>query len=137
MVKKSSLIILFDTNFLMIPIRFGVDVSSELERLLEEKFQPVVPIAVIEEIQRLNKEAKPGLAKELQFALEMAKKLKQIAEPKISDESVDDYILRIAKEGRYLVATTDSELRRRLRRERVTVVYLRQGNHLDLDGPLC
>ncbi len=136
MAPKGSLTILFDTNFLMIPIRFGVDVSSELERLLEGKFQPVVPTAVIEEIQRLSKDAKPGLARELQFALEMAKKLEQIAEPRISDESVDDYILRIAKDCRYLVATTDSDLRRRLRREGVTVVYLRQGNHLDLDGSL-
>ena len=76
------------------------------------------------------------MARELQFALEMAKKLEQIAEPRISDESVDDYILRIAKDRRYLVATTDSDLRRRLRREGVTVVYLRQGNHLDLDGSL-
>jgi rRNA-processing protein FCF1 len=132
---KNSVTIIFDTNFLMIPIRFGVDVYSELERLLEGKFQPVVPTAVIDEINRLSMEAKPGLARELNFALEMAKKMELIADPKISNESVDDYILRIAKDGRYLVATTDSNLRRRLRREGVTVIYLRQGNHLDIDGP--
>jgi rRNA-processing protein FCF1 len=49
-------------------------------------------------------------------------------------ETVDDSILRIALERRFNVATNDTELRKRLRKVGIPVVFLRQKNHLEIDG---
>jgi rRNA-processing protein FCF1 len=47
---------------------------------------------------------------------------------------VDDSLLRLASTGGYVVATTDAELRRRLRRAGVKVLILRQKRYLQLVG---
>jgi rRNA-processing protein FCF1 len=49
-------------------------------------------------------------------------------------ETVDDFLLRSAADKGWLVATNDSDLRRRLRRVGVPVIYLRQRAYLEIDG---
>jgi rRNA-processing protein FCF1 len=51
-----------------------------------------------------------------------------------SCETVDDSIVRVALDGPFIVATNDAELRRRLRRVGVSVVFLRQRSHLEIEG---
>jgi len=50
---REPLTVLFDTNFLMVPIRFGVDVISELDRLLEARYHATILTPVIDELQTL------------------------------------------------------------------------------------
>jgi rRNA-processing protein FCF1 len=38
---------------------------------------------------------------------------------------VDDQLIQMAKRGEYIVATSDSQLRRRLRKEGVSIIYLK------------
>ena len=49
-------------------------------------------------------------------------------------ETVDDFIIRLAREKKCLVATNDVSLRRRLRRENISVIFLRQMKYLQVDG---
>lgn len=44
-----------------------------------------------------------------------------------STSSVDDQLLMVAKEKGYIIATADSALRRRLRDEGLSVIYLKRS----------
>ena len=136
MSPRKPLTVLFDTNFLMVPIRFGVDVISELDRLLEVIYHVTVLTPVIDELYQLKKDAKPSDVKEFDFALNFASRLGTIKESLYPGEDVDRLLIRISKENLWVVATTDSVLRARLREHSIPVIYLRQSKKLALDGHL-
>jgi len=131
-----TLTVLFDTNFLMVPLRFGVDVETEIKTLLEAPVRIVVPRTVIDEVTYLEESSKPSLRQEFLFAKKLAERFETLQNSLLPGESVDDSILRAAVEGGYVVATTDSQLKRKLRAAGIGVVYLRQGNRLGFDGLL-
>lgn len=134
MTTRKPIQILVDTNFLMVPIRFGVDYQAEIERIIEASFILVTTPAVVDELKQLKKSVKIGEQKEINFALNLAEKIIIIDEILAPGEKVDDQLIRIAQREGCVVATTDSELRRRLRRAGLPVIYLRQTRHLVIEG---
>ena len=126
--------ILFDTNFLMIPLRFGVDVFEEAERVLNNLPEYYVTGSVLREIELLKQGASPSFAKELSFAEKIAERCSVLDVEAREKETVDESILRTAVEKRLIVGTTDAELRRRLREAGVKVLVLRQRRYLELIG---
>ena len=126
--------ILFDTNFLMIPLRFGVDVFEEAERVLNNLPEYYVTGSVLREIELLKQGASPSFAKELSFAEKIAERCSVLDVEAREKETVDESILRTAVEKRLIVGTTDAELRRRLREVGVKVLVLRQRRYLELIG---
>ena len=126
--------ILFDTNFLMIPLRFGVDVFEEAERVLNQPPEYYVTRSVLKEIAQLKQDAGPSFVKELSFAEKIAERCR-VLEVEVEDgESVDDSILQTAENNRFIVGTTDAELRKKLRDAGVKVLVLRQRRYLELMG---
>jgi len=125
--------VLLDTNFLLIPIRFRVDILQELERLLVNP-RIVVPSPVVDELRALSQRRKTSEQKEADFALRIVERCEVIEAEPLPTESVDDLILRVASEQGLIVGTTDGGLRRRLRDRGVPVVYLRQRSFLDIEG---
>lgn len=126
--------ILFDTNFLLIPLRFGVDIFEEAERVLNQQPKYYVPRSVLKEIAQLKKGATPSFVKELSFAEKIAESC-VVLDVEVEDgETVDESILRTAREKRFIVGTTDTELRKKLREEGVKVLVLRQRRYLELMG---
>lgn len=126
--------VLLDTNFLMIPLRFGVDIFSEMTSLLEGVVEPVVTQSVLDEIHLLLREAKPSFSRELEFALKMSSQCTLIDDQRRLNEKVDDSLIRIAMDHGFIVGTTDADLRRRLRAVSVPALYLRQSNRLCIEG---
>lgn len=128
--------VILDTNFLFIPFRFGVDIFEELERVLGRPVRCLVPGPVVEELNVLKEGSSHSFQKEIRFALDFLKRCSVIEEdsPHIGD--VDDYIMHLAIQTGYAVATNDKEFRRRLKVEGVPVIFLRQRTHLELDGRL-
>ena len=124
--------ILCDTNFLLIPLRFGVDVFVEAEEALNDLTRFYVSSRVIDEIKILRKDAKPSFEKQLLFALKMAEQCTLIKDT--SETQVDDSLIQLAKRENMVLGTTDSELRKKARIEGVKVIYLRQKRYLNLDG---
>jgi len=124
--------ILCDTNFLLVPLRFGVDVFTDADEALNDLTNFYVSSRVLDEINLLKEDAKPGLEKELLFALKMAEQCVLIEDD--SDIAVDDSMIQLAKKNGMVLGTTDSELRKRAREECVKVIYLRQRRYLVLDG---
>jgi rRNA-processing protein FCF1 len=115
--------VIFDTNFLLVPIRFGVDVFAEAERVLNQLVDPAVTPGVLRELEQLRQGAAPGFERELDFGHDL-----------LEGETVDDSLVRLASAGGYVVATTDSELKKKLRRSGVKVLILRQRRYLQLVG---
>jgi rRNA-processing protein FCF1 len=119
---KSYLImakVLLDTNFLMIPGQFGVDIFSEISRILvrPELFTLDLNTA---ELEKILKEGSQKEKKAARIALILIKSkgvsivktksfLNRIQNPK----DIDSFIVECAKDG-YIVATQDAELRKRL-----------------------
>jgi rRNA-processing protein FCF1 len=126
--------ILFDTNFLMIPLRFGVDVFEESERALNQLPEYYVTRSVLREIEVLKQGASPSFAKELGFAEKIAERCRVLEVDAEGEETVDESILRIAVEKRLIVGTSDADLKRRLREAGVKVLVLRQKRYLELVG---
>ena len=124
--------ILCDTNFLLIPIRFGVDVFTVADETLNDIASFYVSSRVIDEINLLKRDAKPGFEKELLFALKMAEHCEIISDD--SETPVDDSLIQLAKENGMVIGTSDSGLRKKARNEGVKVLYLRQRRYLVLDG---
>jgi rRNA-processing protein FCF1 len=134
MPQREPILVLLDTNFLMVSIRFGVDVEAELNRIIESSFKLATTTAIVDELRWLKTRVKPGEEKEIDFALALAERIAVLDEKLEPGEEVDDQLIRLTSRGGCVVATTDAELRRRLRERSIPVVYLRQRRHLAVDG---
>ena len=126
--------ILFDTNFLLIPLRFGVDIFKEAERVFNQLPKYYVTRSVLKEIAILKQNASPSFVKDLCFAEKIAEKCIVLDMEADDDETVDESILRIAKEKGLVVGTTDTDLKRKLREVGIKVLVLRQKKYLELIG---
>ncbi|MEM2058645.1 MAG: hypothetical protein QXO76_10395 [Thermoproteota archaeon] len=119
---KETIPVLLDTNVLMYSASEPFEIRSQLERLGFKNI--IVTEGVRRELERL---AGSGHAKEKKFAklsLEIAKKFETLPDPPIGG-SVDDQLLYLSKECGYIVATSDTSLRRRLKREGLPVIYIK------------
>lgn len=65
--------VIADTSFLMIPGTFGVDVKKELGRLIERKYELLIPKAVTMELERLSKEGAPKEKAAAELGLRIAR----------------------------------------------------------------
>ena len=124
--------ILVDTNFLLIPVRFKVDIFTGSSDAVNDITEFYVSSRVLNEIQRLKEKSKPSFVKELRLAETYAGQCTLIEDP--SDGEVDDSLVNLASRERMVLGTTDSELRQKARAAGVKVIYLRQRNYLVLDG---
>lgn len=131
---RPSAAVILDSNFLFIPLKFGVDIFEELHRLLGRNVRCIVTKPIIDELKLLRTDAKPSFIKEVDFALGLVDRCDVMEASLDPCETVDDSIVRVASAGPFIVATNDAELRRRLKRVGVSVVFLRQRSHLEIEG---
>jgi rRNA-processing protein FCF1 len=129
-----SAAVILDSNFLFIPLRFGVDIFEEFHRLLGRNVRCVVTTTIIDELKLLRTDARPSFIKEVDFALSLVDRCEVMEASLDPYETVDDSIVRVASDGPFIVATNDAELRRRLKKAGVSVVFLRQRSHLEIEG---
>jgi hypothetical protein len=116
----------------MIPGMFGVDILSELERLLESRYELLVPEPVVRELKRISEHGKPKERAAARLGLQLAERGSVIEAKGEADES----ILRLAAQKMRAVGTADAALRKELRRRGISVIYLCQKSHLVKDGQL-
>ena len=131
---KHSVAVLLDTNFLFIPFRFGVDIFEEIRQCLGDNVKCLVTRPVLNELDLLRRGAKPGFLKEIDFAMKMAEKCDVFEDSMRAGETVDQSLVRVAFEQEFYVATNDAVLRKALKNDGVSVVFLRQRAFLEVDG---
>ncbi|NIP40613.1 MAG: hypothetical protein GTN37_02800 [Candidatus Aenigmarchaeota archaeon] len=117
---------LLDTNFLMIPGEFGVDILSQLLGL---GYTEVFTIElVIRELERLAvSKGKEG--RNARIGLEFIRK-GEVVILKAGGWKADDEILRLAKTKEYIACTQDKGLIKRLKDSALPFITLRQGKYL-------
>ncbi len=106
--------IILDTNFLLVPFQFKIDILRQLDDLVDVSHCYVVSARTKVELQKIAAiRGKDGMAARLALKLLEANKARiAIIE---SDEYVDDWIVDYAVKHKAIVCTNDSKLRTRLK----------------------
>jgi len=117
---------LLDTNFLMIPGEFRVDILSELLAL---GYTEVFTIdLVVRELEKLAV-SRGREGRNARIGLEFIRKGGVIV-LKAGSERTDDEIFRLAKTKEYIACTQDRGLIKRIRKAGLQFITLRQGKYL-------
>lgn len=135
-VSKVAFQVILDTNFLAVPAQFGVDIFSEIERVLERRVEFVLLASTVEEIE---KKGGLGAGKTERYIFKIAKDLiqrcKVIKVPEsLTAMPVDDQLLEYAITIKGALATNDRELRRKARERKIPVLLLRGKKKVALEG---
>jgi len=118
--------VIIDTNALMIPVQFNLDIFSELHRLGFNHF--IVPLAVLNELDRLVTTARG----QDRIAAKVGRSLAQRCELVSKEGHADDIIVSLAQVTGAAVLTNDIGLKKRLIEMGIRVISLRQRNRLEL-----
>ncbi len=119
--------VVLDTNMLLVPYQFGVDIFEEIQRILPGVKVYTIP-QVIKEIEKLSR----GNLNE-RLGAKIAKRLLERVEVLPVDETLptDTILVELAKDG-YVIATNDRLLRKRVREVGGYTIYLRERSHLEM-----
>ena len=115
--------VLLDTNFLLLPHQFGVDIFEYLSL-----YEVATLDLCINELKKLSK-GKNEDAKAARIALKLIKG-KNVEIIKSDEKKVDSAILNYASNERCAVATNDKELIKDLKRCGIKIIRLRQNKYL-------
>lgn len=126
--------VVLDANFFFVSSQFNVDVFEELAKLLNRRFEPILLSSTQKELQGLAKSNSPKKRNQAHLALKLAEECRLVPVEKSLDETYDDVIVRVSAEWKSPVATNDRELRKRLRKIGIPVVFLRQKRRLEGEG---
>lgn len=119
--------IILDTNFLMIPAQFGVDIFDEIRNKMDTQYELYVLSGTLRELDIIIEKDKNKHKTEARIA----KKLIESKNIKILDsaDDVDDELVRLSKNDNTIIATQDKELKKRIEGKKIV---LRQKKYIDL-----
>jgi rRNA-processing protein FCF1 len=138
--------VIIDTNMLLVPGQFKVDIFTELDRIMDEPYEMVIIQGSLEELKKIA-ETGSGADKQAAKLANMLIEHQRRRDFSASSQSnckglkivpgskgkyVDDAIVEIAEDE--FVATNDSALKRRLLEKGVRVIYLKQQQHLAISA---
>ena len=127
--------IILDTNFLMIPYKFRVDIFSEINRICNFNYKLFIIDKTINELKKIIQNQPVKERKGAELALKMIG-LKKIESITSEAWDVDSAILEIADKN-IVVATQDIFLKRQVVEKGASVIWLRQKKYLQyLEGAL-
>ncbi|HJJ56321.1 MAG TPA: nucleotide-binding protein [Methanocorpusculum sp.] len=129
--SNNRLKVILDTNALMIPTQFGVDLIDGLCELLGS-YELLVPFEVIMELRGLSQgHGKDSVA--ARMGLVIASGLECLS-PLDEDIPVDDKIIRLAQMFNAIVMTNDKKLKIQLQKLNIPVIVLRARSRFELIG---
>ncbi|MBI2557803.1 hypothetical protein HYW20_00630 [Candidatus Woesearchaeota archaeon] len=122
--------IIIDTNFLMIPYKYRVDIFSEFNRICDFNYKLIVFERTIHELRRIIEKQAGREKKAAQFALKLIG-LKGVSMLKSGNTDVDSLILENLNDDT-IIATQDAALKRELLKKGTSVIILRQKKYLEM-----
>ena len=126
--------IIIDTNFLLIPLKFRVDIFSEFNRVCNFNYKLSIFDGSINELKNIIEKQSGIDKKAAQFALKLIK-LKNIGIIKSHQKDVDELILNSVNNDT-IIATQDINLKKELLKKGASVIILRQKKYLEFIGKL-
>ncbi len=123
--------IILDTNFLLIPGQFHVDIFAELERVCTFPYTVAVLNLTLIELDRLTTKGsgKDKAAAKLAISLLKTRKIATIKIEKL--KNTDLALLELA-DANHIVATQDRPLKAKIKEKQAMVIILRQEKYLQL-----
>ncbi|WGI16991.1 hypothetical protein [Methanonatronarchaeum sp. AMET-Sl] len=125
--ERNQVNVVLDTNILMVPEQFNVDVFREIDRILNCNYSILVPSSVVKELEEIVSSGSGVDKRAAKIGLLLAKKHSVVDTKAVGDDAVIE--VAVSKENT-VVATNDKELRERLRKKGIPLIYMRQGSHL-------
>ncbi len=125
--------IIIDTNFLLIPVVFKVDIFAEIERICNFPYELCVVEKTVEELAKIvcKGKKKDAIAARIGDLLIKEKHVAML--PMVGSHTVDDALVKYGKQGA-IIATQDKDLKRNLKSLGVRCIVLRQKSFLLLEG---
>ena len=137
MVRVLPLPVILDTNFLIVPAKFGVDIFSEAEKLLERRVEFILLRSVLNEIRAKFERAGKSEKRLFKVALDLTERCRIVEVDEFMKNSVvDDQLLEYSLSVKGVLATNDRELRERASMRGIPVLMLRRKKHLELKGTI-
>ncbi len=123
--------IILDTNFLLIPYQFNVDIFSEIRRVCDFKYKLCIIDKTIDELKKImvNQKGKDKMAAMLGLVFIEQNKITKIKTKE--KKNVDNLIISNADKDT-IVATQDAELKAQLKKKGIGLIVLRGKSHLAL-----
>jgi rRNA-processing protein FCF1 len=118
--------VIIDTNGLMIPGQFGIDIFMELKRLGFDSY--VVPRASVRELEKISTHGRGRDRTAAKIAISLMERCTIVEK----EGFADDVIMDLAASTEDAVLTNDIKLKKRLCSKGVTIVQLREKTHLSL-----
>jgi rRNA-processing protein FCF1 len=131
-------IILLDTNIVMVPSEFGLDIYEEIPKLCDFLYRLAYVDRTIGELEGLQLDKKQRIRKQAQLSQDIlrAKKLTEIDTSEMEyHEEVDDLLITIAEElnairkNHCIIATNDYELKMRAKAKKIPLITLRKKQY--------
>ena len=119
--------VIIDTNFLMIPFQFNIDIVSEIKNLVLNNYEIIILKKSIDELNKIMINSKGKTKLYAKMAISLAKKLKIIDSK--SKKYVDDIIVDLTDEN-VIVCTQDKKLKERVKEKKGKVIGMKQKLHL-------
>jgi uncharacterized protein len=121
--------IVLDTNFLLIPWQFKVDIFDEIERVCRFPYELKVVKGTIDELKHLQEKGDSKEKKAAKFALSLVKQYNiGTLDAELGD--VDSTIASLSNGT--IVGTQDHGLKLRLKGKGISLLVLRQQKYLQL-----
>jgi len=121
-----------DTNFLMIPAQFKVDIFDEIDRVCNFKHKFYVLDKTVDELKKLgDSRGKKGACARLALDFIKVFKISIMDTSKFKETHPDDVIVKLVNKD-FVVATQDIGLKRRLKKKKIPIITLRQKKYLKL-----
>jgi len=121
--------IIIDTNFLLIPAQFNVDIFSKIKELMTVPYKLVILDETVKELEKIMEEQRGKSRDAAKLGLQLIEGRVEIITT--LGGHADDLIVNMSDENT-IVATQDQELKRRLKGKDIKIIYLRQKKQLYL-----
>lgn len=126
--------IILDTNFLLIPGTLGVDIFSEINRICNFSYTLHIVDKTLDELKKIIETQRQKYSAAAKLALQLLKQKNITIIKTESDDSVDNLILKLAKQAKIIVATQDKEFKRLLKAAKAGIIVLKQKKYLFLSS---
>ncbi len=123
--------IILDTNFLLIPYQFKVDVFSEIRRVCDFKYKLCIIDKTIDELKKImiKQKGKDKMAAMLGLVFIEQNKIAKI---KTKEKKNVDTLIISKSDKDTIVATQDAELKAKLKKKGIALIVLKGKSHLAL-----
>lgn len=127
--------VLLDTSFVVACAEFRIDYFSEFSRTFLLNYKVSILDKVLSELEHLCQTGSALKKQSAKLAKTVLEKKKVFVLKTESNKTVDDILVSIADKDT-IIATIDAELKRRLKKLGVAIVFVRQKKYLQVEGLL-